>query len=59
MGLTYVAPFDPPEEFDEPPIPENSGAGILYFLLMGIWIIFLLRIVILMKRGTYKITQRY
>lgn len=59
LGLTYVAPFDLPGEFDEPSVPESSGAGILYFLFMGIWIIFLLRIIILMKRGTYKITQRY
>lgn len=59
LGLTYVSPFDLPDEFDEPSVPESSGADILYFLLMGIWIVFLLRIIILMKRGTYKITQRY
>ncbi|QDI89395.1 hypothetical protein Nisw_07600 [Candidatus Nitrosopumilus sp. SW] len=59
LGITYVAPFDQPGEIQEPPIPENSGAMILYVLLMGIWVVFLLRIVILMKRGSYKITQKY
>lgn len=59
LGITYVSPFDLPEESDEPLIPESSGADMLYFLLMGIWIIFLLRIIMLMKRGTFKITQRY
>lgn len=59
LGISYVAPFDPPGEIEEPSIPENSGASFLYVLLMGIWLIFLLRIIILMKKGSYKITQRY
>ncbi|MCE2505978.1 MAG: hypothetical protein J4F36_05840 [Nitrosopumilaceae archaeon] len=59
LGISYVAPFEPPSEIEEPPIPENSGATILYVLLIGIWVVFLLRIIILMKRGSYKITQRY
>lgn len=59
LGISFVAPFDQPEDFEEPPMPQNSGATVLYVLLMGIWILFLLRIVILMRRGTYKITQRY
>ena len=59
LGISYVAPFEPPTEIEEPAILENSGASVLYVLLMGIWVIFLLRIIILMKKGTYKITQRY
>ena len=59
LGISFVAPFDQPEEFNESELPENTGMNILYLMLMGIWIIFLLRIVILMKKGTYKITQRY
>ena len=59
LGISFVAPFDQPEEIDEPVIPEDSGVSILYFMLMVIWIIFLLRILLLMRRGTYKITQRY
>ncbi|RMW37876.1 MAG: hypothetical protein EA447_04780 [Nitrosopumilus sp.] len=59
LGISYVAPFDPPAEIEEPPIPENSGASFFYVLLMGIWVLFLLRILILMKKGSFKITQRY
>ena len=59
LGISYVAPFELPSETEEPVIPENSGATVLYVLLMGIWVIFLLRIIILMKKGSYKITQRY
>ena len=47
LGISYVAPFEPPSEVEEPVIPENSGATVLYVLLMGIWVIFLLRIIIL------------
>ena len=36
LGISYVAPFEPPSEIEEPPIPENSGATILYVLLIGI-----------------------
>ena len=42
LGISYVAPFEPPTEIEEPAIPENSGASVLYVLLMGIWVIFLL-----------------
>ena len=58
LGISYVAPFEPPE-IEESEIPENSGATVLYVLLMGIWVIFLLRIIILMKKGSFKLTQRY
>ncbi len=59
LGISYVAPFELPSETEEHIVPENSGATVLYVLLMGIWVIFLLRIIILMKKGSYKITQRY
>ncbi|WP_428327222.1 hypothetical protein [Nitrosopumilus sp.] len=59
LGISYVTPFEVPSEIEESPVSENSGATVLYVLLMGIWIIFLLRIIILMKKGSYKITQRY
>lgn len=59
LGISYVMPFDQPEVVEEPAIPEYSGATFLYVLLIGIWVLFLLRIIILMKKGSYKITQRY
>ena len=59
LGIAYVAPFDQPEEIEEAIIAEEPGGGILYFFLMIIWIIFLMRILVQIKRGTFKATQRY
>ena len=67
LGLVYVAPFDQPEElYDEPiseeydeTLSEEPDGNILYFLLMGIWVFFLMRILLLMKRGRFRVTQRY
>ena len=59
LGISYVAPFELPSEVDEPVILKTPEFTVLYVLLMGIWVIFLLRIIILMKKGSYKITQRY
>ena len=59
LGIVYVSPFDLPDELNEETIPEEPDGSILYFLLMGIWVIFLMRVLFLMKRGKFKITQRY
>ena len=59
LGIVSVSPFDLPEEFNEEMISEEPDLSILYFMLMGIWIILLMRILIQIKKGTFKITQRY
>ncbi len=69
LGIVYVSPFDPPEEFndeiisepefnDEPSSEEPSG-NILYFFLIGIWAFILLRMLLQIKKGTFKATKRY
>ena len=58
LGIVYVTPFEQPEEVQEEEITK-SDANILYFFLMIIWIIFLLRILVQLKKKTFKITQRY
>ena len=58
LGIVYVTPFDQPEEVQEEEITKPD-ANILYFFLMIIWIIFLLRILVQLKKKTFKITQRY
>jgi len=40
-------------------VPEDSDVNILYFILMGIWTLYLIKILLQVKRGTFKITQRY
>ncbi|MBS1268152.1 MAG: hypothetical protein MAG458_00874 [Nitrosopumilus sp.] len=59
LGIAYVTPFDMPASSETEQLPEESDGSILYFMLVGIWIFFLLRILILLKRGRYKLTQRY
>ena len=59
LGIVSVPPFDQPEELNEEIISEEPDLSTLYFILMGIWIIFLMRILLQIKKGTFKITQRY
>ncbi len=68
FGIVAVSPFDQSEEFndeiisEEPKFNEISselGTNVLYFLLIAIWTIILLRIVLQIKKGTFKVTKRY
>ncbi len=59
LGIMYVTPFDQPEEIDSQVISEEPDMSILYFILMVTWTIFLLRLLLKIKKGTFKITQRY
>ena len=59
LGIVYVPPFDQPEELETEVISSEPNMSILYFMLIGIWIIFLLRILLQVKKGTFRITQRY
>jgi len=59
LGIVYVTPFDQPEEIDSQVISEEPDMSIFYFILMVTWTIFLLRFLLKIKKGTFKITQRY
>ena len=69
LGIVAVSPFDQPEEFNdeiilEPEfndeiILEEPDMTILYFLFIGIWTVILLRMLLQIKKGTFKITRRY
>ncbi len=59
LGLVFVSPFDQPEEVKEEVISKEPDTNIIYFLLMGIWTLFLIRILFKMKKGTFKATQKY
>jgi hypothetical protein len=66
LGIVYVTPFDLPEEMDVEEISESnveeiseSNASILYFILMGIWTVFLLRVLFRIRKGTFKISHKY
>ncbi|MDH3276552.1 MAG: hypothetical protein OEL77_01935 [Nitrosopumilus sp.] len=59
LGIVTVSPFDIPEEPEEKVISEEPNVNILYFFLMGIWLFFLIRILIQLKKGTFKTTNAY
>ena len=59
LGIVVVSPFDEPEEPKNEIISEEPNDNILYFLLLGIWIFFLMRILLQIKKGTFKVTQKY
>jgi NADH:ubiquinone oxidoreductase subunit 5 (subunit L)/multisubunit Na+/H+ antiporter MnhA subunit len=70
LGIVFVSPFDQPEEindeiileepeFNDELILEEPSVNILYFLLIGIWTIILLRMLLQIKKGTFKATKKY
>ena len=59
LGIVFVPPFDQPEKFNDEIILEESGVNILYFLLIGILAIILLRMLLQIKKGTFTATKRY
>ena len=62
LGIVYMPPFDMPQQVEpevEPTVPKEPGMSILFFMMMVIWIIFLVRIMIKLKKGTFRVTQRY
>ena len=59
LGIVTVSPFDLPEEPEEEIIPKEPNVNILYFFLMGVWLFFLIRILLQLKKGTFKATNKY
>ena len=46
-------------KFNDEKISEEPGVNILYLLLIGIWTIILMRMLLQIKKGTFKATKRY
>jgi len=59
LGIAYVHPFDQLEKPPQEEISDEPDSNILYFILIGIWMFFLLRIAIKIKRGTFKVMHKY
>ena len=59
FGLVYVSPFEFQEEEQIKVISEEPNLNILYFMLFVIWIIFLARILIQVKRRQFSFAQKY
>jgi len=59
LGIVYMPPFDLPAEEEPIEIPEEPDVSILYYILLGFWTLYLIKILLQVKRGTFKVTQRY
>ena len=59
LGIVYMPPFDMPVEEEPREIPDDPDVSILYYILMGIWTLYLIKILLQVKRKTFKVTQRY
>ena len=59
LGIVYMPPYDLPVEEELKEIPEEPDVSILYYILMGVWTLYLIKIIFQVKKGNFKVTQRY
>ena len=59
LGIVYVTPFEQPEEIEQKVVSEQPDFSIVYFILMAIWTLYLIKILLQIKKGTFRVTQRY
>ncbi len=65
MGIVIAPTFDPPKEsVEEISIQDDTSWDIpdrnfIYFFMMLIWLFFLIRILIQIRKGTFKIQKRF
>jgi len=65
LGIVFVPPFGPPEEpLEEITVPEEPTSdiperGFLYFFLMVIWLFFLIRILVQIRKGAFKLQRKF
>ena len=59
LGIVYILPFEQPEEIPNEIISEETDLSFLYYILLVIWTLYLIKILLQVKRGTFKVTQRY
>jgi len=57
LGIVYIPPFDQPVDEESREILEKPDASILYYILMGFWTLYLIKILLQVKKGTFKVTQ--
>ena len=58
LGIVYMPTFDMRVE-EEIEIPKEPDMSFLYFVLLGIWTLYLIKIIIQIRKGSFKMTQRY
>ncbi len=65
LGMVVAPPFDASEEppkditVTDEPISNSSDRGFLYFFLLAIWLFFLIRIFVQIRKGTFSLQRKY
>ena len=59
LGIVYMPPFDMPVEEEPEEILDEPDVSFLYYILMGFWTLYLIKILLQVKKGTFKVKQRY
>jgi hypothetical protein len=59
LGIVYIPSFDQSVEEESREVLEEPDVSFLYYILMGFWTLYLIKILLQVKKGTFKITQRY
>lgn len=59
LGIVYIPPFEQPEEIQTEVMSEEPDLSFLYYILLGVWTLYLIKILLQVKKGTFKVTQRY
>ena len=59
LGIVYMPSFDQPVDEEPREILEEPDVSILYYILMGFWTLYLIKILLQVKKVTFKVTQRY
>ena len=59
LGIVYMPPYDLPVEEESKEISEEPDVSILYYILIGVWTLYLIKILLQVKKRTFKVTPRY
>ena len=54
LGIVYISPFDQHVE-EEPSGTPEPDVSILYYILIGFWTLYLIKILLQMKKGIFKV----
>lgn len=57
LGIVYVQPFDLPVEEESKIIPDEPSVSILYCVLIGVWILYLTKTLLQVKKVTFKVNS--
>ena len=56
LGIVYLQPFDLPVE-ESKIIPDEPSVSILYYVLIGGWILYLTKTLLQVKKVTFKVNS--